>query len=442
MNCWKFLEIEPTEEMSIIKKAYAKKLKQYHPEDDPAGYQQLREAFDRAQELARHGGVICDYDHERLEWSDVMPVDTKMQEVSDAMAALEVIYTDGTKRMKVALWEEWLQGQVFWDLELQEHLFFRITTFIETHHYLPREVWRLLDRQLHWQENISMLHQCVGYDFVDYLLMHVNPGLPIITPFWIGGKHNLDNYFKEIEAIYYELNYGNLANAESMIKIAKSKWGRDHNIMLLYGGAEIRRNRTKWAIEAFHDIRKAIPENMEARIIIGKFLMRYGKYKEALKFLREVCKREPQNIEALILTAECAASVGNLKNAHKLFMVAAEQMPSNPYIVAFGNRLFKGFQNELEKRIFIAKHEVFLDEIAVYTGQTYDKSVFSKKNIVLTGILNFMILIFKIFICLIVVIFVVAAIIGLPFFGIFLAGALAFMAYNHNISKKACFDKA
>lgn len=57
MDIWSILEIEPTTETSIIKKAYAKKLKIFHPEDDPEGYQKLREAFDSALKYAKNNKV-------------------------------------------------------------------------------------------------------------------------------------------------------------------------------------------------------------------------------------------------------------------------------------------------------------------------------------------------------------------------------------------------
>ncbi|WP_338752748.1 DUF1266 domain-containing protein [Bacillus sp. FJAT-52991] len=53
MTIWETLEIEPTDNISIIKKAYAKKLKIHHPEDDPEGYQCLREAYDSAIKKAK-----------------------------------------------------------------------------------------------------------------------------------------------------------------------------------------------------------------------------------------------------------------------------------------------------------------------------------------------------------------------------------------------------
>lgn len=51
-SAWKILGIEPTDDMTAIKKAYSAKLKIHHPEDDPEGYQRLREAFETVK---KHG---------------------------------------------------------------------------------------------------------------------------------------------------------------------------------------------------------------------------------------------------------------------------------------------------------------------------------------------------------------------------------------------------
>ena len=45
MNCWKVLGIEPTQNKKEIKKAYAKLLKQYHPEENPEEFKQIQEAY-------------------------------------------------------------------------------------------------------------------------------------------------------------------------------------------------------------------------------------------------------------------------------------------------------------------------------------------------------------------------------------------------------------
>ena len=45
MNCWKVLGIEPTQDKKEIKKAYARLLKQYHPEENPEEFKQIQEAY-------------------------------------------------------------------------------------------------------------------------------------------------------------------------------------------------------------------------------------------------------------------------------------------------------------------------------------------------------------------------------------------------------------
>lgn len=45
MNAWKVLEIEPTSDKKEIKKAYARLLKQYHPEENPEEFKQIQAAY-------------------------------------------------------------------------------------------------------------------------------------------------------------------------------------------------------------------------------------------------------------------------------------------------------------------------------------------------------------------------------------------------------------
>ena len=49
MNAWEILGIEPTSDKKEIKKAYARLLKQYHPEENPEKFKKIQAAYQQCQ---------------------------------------------------------------------------------------------------------------------------------------------------------------------------------------------------------------------------------------------------------------------------------------------------------------------------------------------------------------------------------------------------------
>ncbi|QLG38242.1 MULTISPECIES: J domain-containing protein [unclassified Paenibacillus] len=70
MDFWARLELEPTQDVRVIKRAYAKQLRMTHPEDDPDGFQLLRSAYEQAlkaaKELEKEGFLLSDRDQIEL----------------------------------------------------------------------------------------------------------------------------------------------------------------------------------------------------------------------------------------------------------------------------------------------------------------------------------------------------------------------------------------
>ena len=64
MTCWEILGITPDADKKAIKLAYAKRLKQTRPEDDPEGFKRLYEAYQQALDWQANGYYIA-YDDEQ-----------------------------------------------------------------------------------------------------------------------------------------------------------------------------------------------------------------------------------------------------------------------------------------------------------------------------------------------------------------------------------------
>ena len=54
-DVFQILEIEPTEDKKAIKKAYARMVKKYHPEEQPEKWKEIHDAYEAALHMAEHG---------------------------------------------------------------------------------------------------------------------------------------------------------------------------------------------------------------------------------------------------------------------------------------------------------------------------------------------------------------------------------------------------
>lgn len=77
---WETLGIEPTTDESTIRRAYARELKLHRPDQDPQGYQLLREAFDAAKAFAKGEIIWLDDDNVKA----VINLDRALSELPQA----------------------------------------------------------------------------------------------------------------------------------------------------------------------------------------------------------------------------------------------------------------------------------------------------------------------------------------------------------------------
>jgi hypothetical protein len=110
MGIWDLLGIERTTDEKAIKRAYAQKLKIYHPEDDPEGFLRLRSAYQQALEDAKWPEETADEET----WRPVATFDPPFDEKPESAEPMwsddyfiedfTVIYADFFMRVDVKCW--------------------------------------------------------------------------------------------------------------------------------------------------------------------------------------------------------------------------------------------------------------------------------------------------------------------------------------------------
>ena len=176
MDIWNILGLEPTQDVSAIKRAYAQKARDCHPEEDPEGFLRLREAYQAALDYAQAGDEAPaergTADTDRPDsgtreaddgWTLEEPEDVPNPfEDSEAIRLFLALYT-GKQRKDTKQWLDYFTSAPFLDAARQPgftRLMLEHVARLEGEYPINREF-------LNWF--------CVAYQFVGKKLVYMNP---------------------------------------------------------------------------------------------------------------------------------------------------------------------------------------------------------------------------------------------------------------------------
>ncbi|WP_159566139.1 J domain-containing protein [Budvicia diplopodorum] len=184
-NCWEMLGIEPTDDQDIIRNAYRSKLPEYHPESDPQGFQNLRQAYEEAkkgiqpafipvsaltpkEEFEQKLRGQSDRASEEEDGKDDGP-HPEQEAIDRMLAEFDTLQQTADKRYSPHGWHEYIQSLDLNSFEVIDRLRWRLLEKCYNTDCISRQCSLILADRMRWKQRLSELSDQQSHRMGSYL---------------------------------------------------------------------------------------------------------------------------------------------------------------------------------------------------------------------------------------------------------------------------------
>lgn len=366
MNIWDILGINPTEEVGAIKKAYAKKLKLHHPEEDPAGYQILREAYDEALKLAKNKKIITSvksYESKdeviseeeinknvksnnlnEVNFTEDIINKKRVYQNTDKINSIEDYYTiedmerviesffdkvhnlykDFQNRISVENWKEILSSDVLWNLDYKDVISKNMLNFLLHNPNIPKEVWLELNKTFYWNEEENYDRGMYDDYSVNFILEQMG-NRRWFRYQYLSKKEGIDyDTFLEYRRLAFNaLENNRFKEAENYLALANEIFQADPDLICMKAEVYVKKNDLRRAESLFKEAININNKDIETVFYIANIYYNNGYHNQAINFCKPFLKLYPDNIELRFLLGKfylCNKKFNKLKKAEYIFL--------------------------------------------------------------------------------------------------------------------------
>lgn len=373
MTIWEWLGIHRTTDIKTIKRAYAKQLQIYHPEDDPQGYQSLREAYDAAltyvKRASRPVEDMVEIDVELVE-AEVPPPDTfeefiwpvvsespdtdekepatepdttqpdssihKYRTVTDIVEAVIAVYDHFPSRISSDCWIEILNSDLMWKIESKHLIGKELWNVLQTRKYLPAEIWRILEITFEWEAQYKETYGRKEPDpnsFLSFFRRQLWESELRYEPLLEAEGLDYEAYLHCRDQACYELSCNLLEPAEQHLKRAYSMFAHDPDLLRLLAEYYLRIKSYETSLGYIEQLIQCVPDETDGYLYKAKVFYHTGQYARTLEECTSILSRWPDHYEAQILSGHCYKAMGRDIEAAAHF-----NKLSNTYLVKDQNK--------------------------------------------------------------------------------------------------------
>jgi len=373
MNWHEILDIPYDSDLKTIKKAYAKLLKIYNPEDDPEGYQRLREAYDTAIKYAKnneqqnlHTNLIENISDEVSMLEDEADVNEEIikrqyrnidnsyeqqsnnninKQIEEFLDKVNELYNDDSLKKDIKTWEELLNMDVIWNVYsapiIEDYMF----EFLVSHKDLPLNIWYVLDYYFNWTKKERNLYKKYDIETVE----EVFKTLQNISQLKYEYIKQIDPYFIEKYLSLRSQGYKAFKSrdyyeAQECLLSAYEIFTHDAELLKLIGHFYYKINDLDKSLEFYKLSFEINKFDLDVTFNIGLILSVNYYFSEALPYLKMYLSANSNDINALYCIASCYYFTGNLVKAKEIHKRILELKPRNRKI----KKSLKSIEAELE----------------------------------------------------------------------------------------------
>lgn len=380
MDIWGILGIDSTNDITIIKKAYAKKLKIHHPEVDPEGYQRLREAYDLAVKYSKNTNKkqlqrmqiesnvdIPDEPHNNSDSSDINTVPHEKNNIlpkanflidlinnpltayaknSDFIKRAEALYMDFFSRIEVENWQALLNCDVMWDINNKAQLSDMFIDFLKDHRHLPLHIWKFLDLNFGWSEQQD--NNTYNDSFIQYILIQLDQKSGLRFPdFKKQDNFDYEEYLDNRERAFIALNENNLKDALLFIQNAKELYQNDPDLLRMEVICYIRAEKSVEAISSLERLLYIDPGDKDAHYFRAIISHEKDKQIQSGKAIKNKAYNKSEYESRLLLLAKSYFKFGSLEYSKELLLNVLELNPKNSEAQTLLELIYEQLRSEL-----------------------------------------------------------------------------------------------
>jgi tetratricopeptide (TPR) repeat protein len=381
MEKWEVLGIEPTEDISVIKKAYAKKLKICRPDEDPQGFQSLREAYEAAllhtQRVQTKHPTISDHstDSEGQEYQlkhDKRIVNNSIsEELNYSSSSLEeenekfmenvqTLYDNFFMRIDFENWNSILSCDAMWDIRNRENLSYRMLEFLIRHPYLPQDVWRLLDSNFNWSEQEHLYYE-FDETFILYIFKQIKQTRSLNYCYIKSVEgFDIEEYLKSRDIAFTALARNDLNTAYSYLEKAKRLYPSDLDILHLEGDYLIQKGRLNEALLLIEQLLKQNPNDVNGIFLRGKISFEKREFYKAIDDYTKIKNIAVEDSNLCLLIAKCYLQLDDFKSAKDYLHMTLEIMRDNVEAREYLLKVNVKLKNRLIRQILLNPQQLYL----------------------------------------------------------------------------------